>query len=366
MQVVKEQVKKSAYVAKTNYEYKKLVFPEPFLLGLVLEEEKEELVLTYDIEGKKSLMGLKQEDQLTILRVLMNLKDLQKGQKEYRFSLSPTNLYYDINAKIYVKERDVYPTGEGYSENKFLTDYRSLVGFALQEKYTYEDFKEGGQRLLEKNPLQNKIYGAENAKEIYAVLLEEYEKIEKERKDKKILLNKKTYRNIKIAITVLSVLTISAAVCMSYVFFREKPYKEAVIKADDAYIEGDYVKCIDAMREVAVDDMETVQKYILANSYVRSENLSQEQKNNILETLSINAAAVRLEYWIYLGRNDTDAAIDIAMQQSDDQLLLYAYMKKKSLVETSTALSGEEKTQQLEEISSKMEPLMEQYDTEEE
>lgn len=76
MQVIKEQVKKSAYVAKTNYEYKKLVFPEPFLLGLVLEEEKEELVLTYDIEGKKSLMELKQEDQLTILRVLMNLKDL--------------------------------------------------------------------------------------------------------------------------------------------------------------------------------------------------------------------------------------------------------------------------------------------------
>ena len=112
--------------------------------------------------------------------------------------------------------------------------------------------------------------------------------------------------------------------------------------------------------------MDIYQKYILANSYVRSENLTQQQKENIISNLSLKETPARLEYWIYLGRNDISEAIDIAMQQSDDEMLLYAYMKQKSMIETDSSLSGEEKTQDLEKIAQKMQPLMEKYDTEEE
>ena len=73
-----------------------------------------------------------------------------------------------------------------------------------------------------------------------------------------------------------------------------------------------------------------------------------------------------LEYWIYLGRGDTEQAVDIAMRQSDNQLLLYAYMKQKAAVEADKILSGEEKGEQLEALESKMEPLIEQYEAEEE
>ena len=41
-------------------------------------------------------------------------------------------------------------------------------------------------------------------------------------------------------------------------------------------------------------------------------------------------------------------------------------MKQKSMIETDSSLSGEEKTQELEKIAQKMQPLMEKYDTEEE
>ena len=136
--------------------------------------------------------------------------------------------------------------------------------------------------------------------------------------------------------------------------------------AENAYISADYVSCVDAMQEISVKDMDIYQKYILANSYVRSENLTQQQKENIISNLSLKETPARLEYWIYLGRNDISEAIDIAMQQSDDEMLLYAYMKQKSMIETDSSLSGEEKTQELEKIAQKMQPLMEKYDTEEE
>lgn len=364
--VVTETVKKSAFAAKSGYEYRKLIFPKPYLLKMELKEEKEELVLTYETGNKKPLSRLREEDILTVLAVLANAETLKEGQKEYHFPLAPENLYYDMNHQLYVKTRDVYPPGSGCNPDEFMEDYRALSGFALQKKYTYEDYKKGGRKLLSKTPLLNQIREAESPEEIQQILLARHERIETERKEKQMLLGKRTYKGMKAGIIILSVLCVLSLTYAGYRLLKEDPYKDAVIEADDAYIEADYVGCIDAMKEIAVKDMELHQKYILANAYVRSENLTQEQKTNILENLSLKEAPSRLEYWIYLGRGDIDQSLDIAMQQSDDQLLLYAYMKKKSAVETDTALSGEEKTQQLEDISSKMEPLMEQYDTTEE
>ena len=364
--VVTEVTKKSAFSAKTPYEYRKLVFPEPYLIDMKLQEEKEELILTYDMDGKKPLSELRGEDIMTILAVLVNLDSIKEGLKEYAVALNPENLYYDRNRQVYAKVRDVYPAGRGYQEEEFTEDYRALTGAALQKRYTYEDYKKGGKRLLGKTPLLTKVYDAQTADEIKEALLKEYDRIEQERREKKMLLDKGTYKKMKAALIILGVLVVLGGGALGYTLLKQMPYKDAVIGADNAYIETDYVGCIDAMKGVDVPEMELHQKYILANSYVRSENLTQEQKDNILKNISLNESPVRLEYWIYLGRGEADQAIDIAMQQSDDQLLLYAYMKKRSAIEADTSLGGDEKTQQLEDISSRMEPLMEQYETEEE
>ncbi|MDD3361681.1 MAG: type VII secretion protein EssB/YukC [Hespellia sp.] len=366
-QTAKREVeKKSSFLAKTGYEYSKISFPQPYLVDMWLEEEKEELLLTYQTEGFICMSDIRNEDILTILAVLVNIESLKSGLAEYNFSLHPQNLFYDRNRMVRAKKRDIYPAGRGYDEEEFLDDYKALAGFALQKRYSYEDFKKGGKKLLAKNFLLNKIREAVTPEAVKDILLGECLRIEKERKEKKMLLGKGTYKGMKAGLIVLAIMCVASASYLGYRFLKEDPYKNAVIAADDAYIETDYVSCIDAMKEISVSDMELHQKYILANSYVRSENLTQEQKTNILETLSIKEAPVRLEYWIYLGRGDTSQAEDIAMQQSDDQLLLYAYMKEKSAIEVDTSITGEEKTQKLEEISTKMEPLMEQYDTTEE
>lgn len=71
-----------------------------------------------------------------------------------------------------------------------------------------------------------------------------------------------------------------------------------------------------------------------------------------------------LEYWIHLGRMEVKEAENMAMQLSDDELLLYAYMKEKDQVESDTDLGGEEKESRLEEIQSKIDSLAEKYNTE--
>jgi len=363
---MKETVKKSMFVAKTQYDYKKLTFSEPYLIGATLEEEKEDLIFTYDIENKKQMNEIRQEDRLMVLSVLMSLNELKSGKEKYNFKMDPDNLYYDLNNRISVKQRDIYAEGSGFDKDEFLEDYKALAGFALQKKYSFADYRQGGIKLLSKNKLLEKIREAVTAEDIQKALMDEYNLVKQDRKEKKILLNKGSYRGFQIAACVFGVLCIAAAVYIGYRLLKEDPYKNAVIAADNAYIEQNYVDCIDSMKGIKVNDMEKHQKYILANSYIHSENLTKEQKTNILGNISLNETQARLDYWIYLGRGDTDDAIDIALQQSDDQLLLYAYMKKKSLVEYDVALSGEEKSQQLSDLDSKMQPLMEKYNTEEE
>ena len=65
---------------------------------------------------------------------------------------------------------------------------------------------------------------------------------------------------------------------------------------------------------------------------------------------------------MYLGRLDVEKAEDIAQQVSDQDLLLYAYLKDKSMTEEDTKISGEEKAAKIESLTSKIEKLSEAYD----
>ena len=89
------------------------------------------------------------------------------------------------------------------------------------------------------------------------------------------------------------------------------------------------------------------------------------QKENILQKLPINGEEKLMEYWIYIGRLLPLEAENIALQRSDDELLLYAYMLEKDLTETDTQMTGEEKAAKLEELNGKIEKLAEKYVEEE-
>lgn len=362
---MEERMKKSSLTAGNVYDYKKIMYPNQYFVEAAIVEEEEELVVTYELDGKTSLKEIQREDIAERLAILRNAAFLSECRKKFRFGMNPDNLYYDRNHLVYVKQRDIYGEDEEYSKEEWLREYKALIGYALQKQYGYEDYLNGGMQLL-KNGFLASIREAKTTEELRRLLEERHDAIAEERRTNKILLNKKHYIRLRGAFAVLLVLCIAGGVYIAYDRIKNEPGKDAVIAAESAYIEADYVGCIDEMEQVNVSDMNITQKYILANSYVRGENLTQEQKDNVVKKLSLKETPARLEYWIYLGRNDMEKAVDIAMQQSDDEMLLYAYMKQKSNVEADSSLSGEEKNEKLQEIAQKMQPLMEKYETREE
>lgn len=361
-------MRKSALTASGQYDYRKMTDPRPQFLNCEFMEEKEDIRFIYDVDRLKPYADLMKEPEELRLVALIDALNLYEAAKEVKFSLDPENLYYDRNHRVYVMDRDLYPK-EDLDESgsrHFLEMFKALAGCTLWKKYQYQDYINGGLDLMKKKKSLRPVYGAETREETEAWLFGTYDAIMEEKSRKKIEVYKNSHYRRKWYAILCTLFLIAAAVGLGYLYFMERPLKQALIDASGAYLEMDYIRVIDTLAEVDIKSLDQPQKYILAVSYIRGESLTIEQKDNILASLTLRGEEKLKDYWIHLGRLNVMEAENIAMQRSDDELLLYAYMKEKSLLEANTEISGEEKSKMLSDLDGKIQPLAEKYETPEE
>ena len=360
---MKENIRKSGLSASNEFEFKKLTRQQEGFLNCSIEEEKESLTFTYDIQNVLPWTGIRREKRELMISVLIDAGKLEEAAKRYYFTLAPENLYYDIQGRIYVKTRDIYGAEDEYSQDKFLREYKSLIGCTLIKKYKFEDYDNGGQDLLAEDKFLREILECTDVEQILDKLHEEYFRYRKVHGERFIEVSKAGNRGTKIALGITGVLAAAGLAFLGWMFLWEGPYKDAVIAANEAYLQSDYNGTVEAMKNVEVERMNVSQKYILAYSCVRCESFSDVNMRNILNTISLNGDEKIMEYWIYINRLDTEKAADIAMQESSNQLLFYAYLKEKAVIENDASLSGQEKNERLSDIESKLKPLEEEFST---
>lgn len=354
-------VRKSRLTAADEYDYRKLCRHYPGLLDCTLEETREELKFTYDIHEVEEWEKLRGERREMKLAALLDVGRLAHTAEQYRISLVPENLYYDIHGRVAVRERDVYNAEQGFDEAEFVKQYQALTGCTLTPKYGFADYYDGGMDLLKEDGLLGEIAACEHAEEITAKLREEYVRYQKMHKEKYTEVGRSRYRGQKRALFLVGLIAVLALAGCGYLGVWERPYQQAVIEEHEAYLRSDYEAVVDAMQRVDISRMNVSQKYILATACVKCESFGTETQKNILNTISLTGDAKVMEYWIHINRLETAEAADIAMQISSDQLLYYAYLKEKTVVENDSTLTGEEKNTRLSELESKLEPLKEEY-----
>lgn len=353
--------KKSDFAAATVYDYKRLCFERPGMLSCSMEAEEEELIFHYDISGKYEFQLIQKENMIRKLGILANVYRLRTLCEEYSFSLNPGNLYYDICGNVFILRRDIAVEQAG--DTAFVQEYKALAGAVLQPKFSYADYLGGNERMLKKNETLYKMKDCENAEEVYEVLADRLRQFIETEREQKTSVDKRKYRLIHIYAVCTSVILLLLGSGLYYTYYVERPLLQASIQSGYSYIDTDYVGIIDALREVSIEKMEKHDKYILAMSYIKSENLTVEQKENILASLSVKEDEKLLNYWIAIGRLNTQEAVNIAMQRSDDELLLYAYLKEKDMLEQDKEMDGGEKQKRLEELKSQIEELTAKYET---
>lgn len=356
---IKETIIRYADIrAEKEEDYCRLTEESVYLVPAEYEETKEGLKFLFQIDELIPFTELAKEENLRKYSVLLKTMELKKLDKELAFSMSPDNLYYSLTGEVRILVRDIADK-EDSREGQFLKKYKALLGAVLQSKYSYDDFMEGGESLLKKKRITVEIYEAQTEEQLQEILKERIEKEHESLLHEKQIVYKKTQRMLKTALIMLSVLTVAGAVFAGIYFGSIRPYDSAVKSAMNAYVENNYIAVIDAMKKIGLEQMDYHQKYILADAYINSENLSTEQKENILSNMTVNQNEKIFDYWIYIGRQNAVEAENIAMQLSDDELLIYAYLLDKKIVQTDTRMDGEEKKSRLAELDRKIEEYTE-------
>ena len=330
-----------------------LGFEHPALVPCTVTEGTEDFTLTFDVEGLKSLAEKKDYARVDRYRLLYNCAELHCLTDEFTVSLSPDNVYLDINLKPRILRRDVGKT----SDEVFLAEYKALIGCVLDPKYSFEDYNKGGKDLYKRRSLKA-ICRKETLEEIQTALLERYEQERTYIENNMTSINRKRLRRYRVMAPILLTVAALCAALAVYLYFFKLPFAQKLIDGNSAYLSSDYLSVQEAMEGIEVSRLPAESKYILARSYVISEGLNSAQKENILSMLTPKTDAIYYDYWIELGRLNFESAIDVAQRIGDDQLLLLAYIKYEAFLETDTySLSGDEKAEKIQSLRDKIEKM---------
>ena len=321
------RVQRADMEAKTIYDFKRLEHGTVAMLPMTIEEEKETLLLCFDMEGMHSITEVQKMEKLQKLELILQVAELEKDYMRFEFQLSPENLYYDRLNRVKIKFRDI--TTGLYEERKeqFLKLYQALIGYIMDGSRPYEDYLSGGKELLKDQKEVVTLLSAETLEEEISLLQTLYENYKKEETILKIKVDKKKYKKMNIYGIVSSVLLVVLFGAVVYGYFWHIPRQDKIVEANDAYLQKDYIRVIDSLKDFEIGQMERAQKYILATAYIQGESVdsfSTKDKEVILSKINYQSNEGIFDYWIHLGRMEVKEAENLALQMSDDQLLLYA------------------------------------------
>ncbi|MDO5573684.1 MAG: type VII secretion protein EssB/YukC [bacterium] len=350
--------------AENDYDFEKIQVDHPLLLSCNITRQKESILLTYDTRRRYPFEDIRSEKEALKLSVLISLYQTLELIRSYSFALTPQNIYYDRQGNVFIKFRDI--CDRQIKAETYFQSYKAMIGFCLQRKYTYEDYMEGGMELLCKNPFLSQVHAAGTPKELRELLYERYDSQYEESLHQKVEIRGGLLKKLIIYATVITVVLLAGGGFLFYQLFDVNRVNRATIAGYGAYMDHNFVNTIDTLSFVEIGKMNTHTKYILAESYINSEYLTAEQKENILSDIAPNGNERLLDYWIYIGRTEYTEAENIAMQLSDDEMLLYAYMKEQNQIEINTTMSGEDKKAALAVLEEKIKKLSEQYQKQEE
>ncbi|MDR2570210.1 MAG: hypothetical protein LBD23_07915 [Oscillospiraceae bacterium] len=330
-----------------------LTYQADGLASCVLEEAEDGIELLFEITGleRAEIINKKSKDEK--YRFLVNAADLDKLSVEYEFSISPNNLLIDINLKPQVMMRDA----RHKNSTEFIVQYKALIGSVLQPKYKYEDYLNGGNDLYEKQKLLSTIVAHETVLEVKLYLMRMHENILYNIQKTKQLVSKKYVIISTVIIPTLLILLIASGIFLWQAFFLDIPFKNDIIRANSAYIANEYIETQRALSGYDISDLSFESRYFLARAYIITEALTDVQKENILQGITLRSDPVIFTYWILLGRLQFTEVIDIAQRLGDDELLLFAYLKYEVVVRNDTTISGDEKTTLLNNISERINTL---------
>ncbi|MBO0468364.1 type VII secretion protein EssB [Enterococcus plantarum] len=322
---------------------------DALLAGELLEATEEQLVLSYEKDNYAVPID-------EAIKKMSPFKRLLLAQK-IRF-IEP---FIHSTIQPFIHPRNIFLFGEELSiahrgfmnlvvphvtnEEDFLKQYRALILFILHPKLDYERLIEGSGTL--QDPLSKNIQAALSPEQIDQMISEQVviQKMKQEKQNQ--FVNKKSYTVFKWGSLVLLLATLVLGFFVGNYALKEVPTQERIITAEANYIANDYSGVLSTLKEDTPETLPKSAKYVYAVSSIQLDNLSNEQKEMILNNISQKSNENTLLYWIYIGKGAFEKALDIAQNVGDNQFILHAYTKLYEATKLDTKMNGEKKQELL-------------------
>ncbi|GAE94507.1 secretion system component EssB/YukC [Gracilibacillus boraciitolerans JCM 21714] len=148
------------------------------------------------------------------------------------------------------------------------------------------------------------------------------------------------FKRLAIAFIIVSVVL---AVPLVYFGLISLPYQHNLLDAHEEYLAANYGEVINSLIDEQAENLPKASKYILAYSYVSTEQISDSDKKIIMNNISLNSDANYLLYWIYNGRGNFESAMDKAKYLDDPVLIMHGLIQQIEQAKNDPDLSGAER-----------------------
>lgn len=340
--------------------------PSDYFAPLEVDEKEDVFLFHITVEeNQKNWEDIRKFNTNDKLRLLCNVAKLERFlSTRITFPLHPETILFDDNLMpviTYRGLRNLVPPFE-MDEVTFLKQFKCYIIALFSKKYDFEQLYNGSLRNADDTEFQRHVRDMEDLTQINAFLLESYRKEQNETERTLVLVPLKRFRVFKQLAIIMIIISVFLAAPLAYYLFVKSPYQDNLLEAHGQYLSSDYGEIISTLREENPENLPFRTQYILANSYINLESLSDRESEVILRNVSLRSDPDYLLYWIYNGRGEFEESMEKAKYIDDAQLIMYGLIKQIEEAKNNPDLTGSERDELLNELQDELAQYQEDYD----
>jgi type VII secretion protein EssB len=257
--------------------------------------------------------------------------------------LTPHFIHYGVKESLPPYEKDA---------DFLLKQTKATVAAIVDRQHTFDDYFKFSE-TLKLSSMTKDILEAESIERVGEVL---NHLIKEAKKSDSLLMtvSKKKWKLNRYVLIGISLLLVPAIIYSIFSLFFLFPKQERVVAAQESFLLNKYSDVVTELQSYDVEEIPKVTQYQLALSYIINESLTEDQKENVRNTVSLQSDPLYYEYWINIGRGKAEEALEAARFLEDRDLILFGLLKYREQVKADGNLDSEERQQELDEIESEI------------
>lgn len=274
----------------------------------------------------------------------------------------PENILIDESLTAYFLHYGVKESIPPYERNKerLWAETKAIIAAAVQPKYKFDQYIQFS-KSIELSPVAVKIMEAKDEQELLTTIQDQLQLLEKEEK-KYTKIAKTKWNWVRYSLIGLLLVLLPLGIYTGYAALVIQPQQEAYVAVQAPYIQGNYSEIIDQLAQYDVEKMPNVIQYELSLAYIVNETLTEEQKENVLKTITLQTDPDYFKYWIYIGRGQAEEALTVARQLEDLDLIMLALLHYEESIKADRELDGEEREQLLDKVQTEINEVTKQLE----